>query len=134
MPLQLSVMRDMSRRALGQWAEQQAARYLQQQGFIIRAQNWQGKAGELDLIVERDDLLLVVEVRARRSQTYGSPEASITIVKAQRLITLTYQYLAACEAAGTPWQGNYRIDVIAITLDRYGRLENLHHVQAAIEE
>ena len=46
-------------------AEQQAARFLEAQGFAICARRFRSGAGEIDIVARRADLLIFVEVKAR---------------------------------------------------------------------
>ena len=47
----------------GGWAEQQALQQLEAQGWRLLDRNWHCPLGELDLVLERQQLLLVVEVK-----------------------------------------------------------------------
>ena len=50
----------------GRWAEQQALRQLEAQGWRLLDRNWRCRWGELDLVLIRHNALLVVEVKGRR--------------------------------------------------------------------
>jgi len=52
----------------GQLGEERAARYLQHQGFTILDRNIRLGRGELDIIAQRGDLIVFVEVKAHRSR------------------------------------------------------------------
>jgi len=78
----------------GAQAEQQAARYLQQQGLKPVAQNYRGRFGEIDLIMQDGATLVFVEVRLRRSTNFGGAAASIDAHKQRRIIRTAQQYLA----------------------------------------
>ena len=47
----------------GGWAEQQALQQLEAQGWRLLDRNWHCRWGELDLVLERQQQLLVVEVK-----------------------------------------------------------------------
>lgn len=55
----------------GGWAEQRALRLLLQRGWRLRDRNWRCRWGELDLVLEKPNRLLVVEVKGRRSGVDG---------------------------------------------------------------
>ena len=57
---------------LGAWAEQQAAQLMQQQDFQLIARNWHSRYGELDLVMQREQELVFVEVKARAKTAYAS--------------------------------------------------------------
>lgn len=121
------------RKKLGAWGENLAARYLEAHGYTILVRGWRCRAGEIDLIAQHDDMLVFVEVRTRRGDQHGTAEESITPSKAARLIELANEYLLEREEQGDPWNGAFRIDVIAITLDQRGVLKQINHVESAVE-
>jgi putative endonuclease len=115
------------RRGLGRYGEELAARHLAEQGYEIVTRNWRCDRGELDLVAHTGDCLAFVEVRTRRGRRLGTPEESITPAKQARLIDLAMAYLQ--EHA---WAGDWRIDVVAIEMDRRGRLLRMDHYENAV--
>lgn len=71
--------------ARGRKAENLARDHLQARGLRMLAANYRCRYGELDLVMRDGAFLVVVEVRSRRSERHGAPEASIGFRKAQRL-------------------------------------------------
>lgn len=69
----------------GSEAEGLACRYLLGRGLALLAANYRCRYGELDLVMRDGAQLVVVEVRSRRSERYGAPEASLTRRKIHRL-------------------------------------------------
>jgi putative endonuclease len=116
-----------NRQRLGRRGEDLAARLLAGKGYQIVARNWRCEVGELDLVAKDGDCLAFVEVRARRGRVMGSPEESITAAKQARLIDLAQAYVQAEE-----WSGYWRIDVVAIEMDRGGRLLRVEHYENAV--
>jgi putative endonuclease len=115
------------RQGLGRRGEEMAAQLLIAKGYEMVARNWRCAAGELDLVAQDGDCLAIVEVRARRGTALGSPEESITLAKQARLVDLAEAYV---QEHG--WVGAYRIDVVAIELDRRGRLLRVDHYENAV--
>jgi putative endonuclease len=118
------------RKKLGDFGEQAAATYLIRQGYALLARQWRGPGGELDLVMREGAELVFVEVRTRRGAA-GLAEESIGRAKQARLIALAYAYL---EAAALPEDIVWRIDVVALDVDRAGRIARLEHIRDAIEE
>lgn len=81
-------------RARGLAAEERAAQWLSAQGMVIIERNFCVRGGEIDLIGRWHDTLVFVEVRQRRSASYGGAAASITRSKQQRIILAAQHYLA----------------------------------------
>ncbi|MVA71264.1 YraN family protein [Agrobacterium vitis] len=52
----------------GRWSEYLAAAYLLSKGYRIVALRYKTRSGEIDLIVRRGDLVVLVEVKARATQ------------------------------------------------------------------
>ena len=70
----------------GSEAERQACGYLEARGLKRLAANYRCRYGELDLVMRDGAQLVVVEVRARRSDRHGAPEASINHRKRRSLM------------------------------------------------
>ncbi|WP_314253136.1 YraN family protein [Eikenella halliae] len=99
--------------AAGQAAEDTAAGYLKKQGCRILARNWHCRYGEIDIIAEQGGVYLFVEVRQRRSQSFGGAAASITPVKLAKLSRSAETWLQQ-NAPNQPC----RIDAVLIEGDR----------------
>lgn len=62
----------------GAWGEEYATLWLETQGWDIVDRNYHSRFGEIDIIAfDPDHVLCVVEVKARRSLTYGSAEEAV---------------------------------------------------------
>ena len=70
----------------GSEAENLACAYLEARGLTLLAANYRCRYGELDLVMRDGAHLVVVEVRSRRSNRHGAPEASITSRKRRCLM------------------------------------------------
>jgi Holliday junction resolvase-like predicted endonuclease len=69
----------------GRRAEAATAAYLASHGFAILARNWRTRWCELDLIVRRDQVVYVVEVKYRATSSRGSGLDWITATKLRQL-------------------------------------------------
>ena len=74
------------RRKLGQDAERRAAELLRRAGFTLLARNFRCRAGELDLVAQRAQVLVIAEVRLRSRADFGGAAASITPAKRARIV------------------------------------------------
>lgn len=118
-----------ARRVLGQQGEALAAAQLAAWGWQVRETNWRCRFGEIDIVAQDAEVLVLVEVRTRRGNTrYGSPEESVDWSKQVRLARLGEAYV---QAIG--WDGPWRIDVVAIELDAGGQILRLAHYPNATE-
>jgi putative endonuclease len=118
----------MDSREVGALGERIAARYLTGLGYMIRERNFRSREGEIDIIAEKDDFLVFIEVRTRRSLSFGTPEESVTAQKKERLIALTRAYMQDREDLPSSW----RIDVVALELGPRGEVSRLELIENAI--
>lgn len=70
----------------GAWAEAVASRYLQERGYRLLGQNRRTPFGEVDLLMEKDGVYVVVEVKQRRTAAFGTPLEALTPRKVERLL------------------------------------------------
>ena len=98
------------RQALGKWGEQEAEKFLRQQGFAILARNYRTPVGEIDIIARSKKELLFVEVKARRGTQFGLPQEAVGARKQQQIIRTAQWYLQR-EKTGNLQP---RFDVVAI--------------------
>jgi putative endonuclease len=117
-----------SRMRLGASGERLAAGWLGARGYAIIATNWHCAYGEADLIAERADELIFVEVKTRRGDALGAPEEAVTAAKRRKLIATAQTYLMEHGIEDRP----FRIDVIAVELTTAGRLVEIRHYPAAV--
>jgi len=118
------------RQHLGRVGERLAIEHLRRLGYRLVAQNHRTRFGELDLIVCDDTWLVFVEVKTRRvSARAGSALEAIPPPKQRQVRSMAAAWLA--ETIDRPRSRELRFDVVAVTVDRHGRLVALDHVEAA---
>jgi putative endonuclease len=78
---------------LGKAGELAAAEFLIQNGYSIRAQNWKTKFGEIDIIAENKDWLVIAEVKSRSNTTFGKPEEAVDYRKQRTLVNMADYYI-----------------------------------------
>lgn len=115
------------RKKLGDWGESLAAEHLSAKGYEIVDRNWRCRQGEIDIIAWAGLQLVFVEVKTRRGETMGSPEEGLTQRKAQRLMELATIYVAQLDR-----EVDWRIDLVAVEVDRQGRLVRCDHILNAV--
>lgn len=118
----------MKRREVGALGEKIAAEYLTRRGYVIRERNFRSKEGEIDIIAEKDDFLVFIEVRTRTGPSFGTPEESVTAKKKERLIALAQAYREGRKDLPRSW----RIDVVALELGPEGEVSRLELIENAI--
>ena len=106
-----------ARRALGARGEDLTAERYVADGYEVLARNWRCRQGELDLVVQRDRVLVFCEVKTRRSDRFGSPLEAITREKRQRIRVLAGRWLDEHK----PVVLEVRFDVACVTFAAAGR-------------
>ncbi|MCX7100458.1 MAG: YraN family protein [Methylobacter sp.] len=94
----------------GETAEEQAHNFLIKNGLKPVCRNFRCKQGELDLIMTDQQTLVIIEVRFRKTDKYGSAAESVTRSKQTRIIAATHVYLSA-QKIDRP----IRFDVVAMS-------------------
>ena len=117
-----------ARKQLGALGERLAAQLLTQKGMRILARNWRCSRGEIDIIARDRDTLVIVEVKTRRGRNAGTPEEGVDERKQAKLCILAQCYI---ETIG--WEGDARIDVVAVELSPAGQLLRVTHWPNAVE-
>lgn len=112
------------RRALGEYGERLATRYLQEQGLSILDRNWRCRQGEIDVVARDGDCLVFCEVKTRRSVRFGAPVEAVTPVKAARLRRLAVAWLRSHDEHAE----RIRIDVVGIVRPASGPATPRHLV------
>jgi len=100
---------------------------LQEWGYVVRERNWRCPVGEMDIVAEDGDCLVFVEVRTRRGRKYGTPEESVTPAKQAKLVELAQTYLQEHS-----WDGDWRIDVVAVEMTPGGKLLRVELIKNAV--
>jgi Holliday junction resolvase-like predicted endonuclease len=89
---------DADRRSVrGRAGEDAALRVYVRRGFRLLDRNWRCRAGELDLVVVRDGLLVFCEVKTRTGDAFGGGYEAVTRSKLRKL-----RQLAECTSRRTP--------------------------------
>lgn len=117
-----------ARKKLGTWGEKVAALHLEGKGYDIVARNWRCARGEIDLVAQAGEILVFAEVKTRRGREMGTPEEGVTWHKAKKLLQLAQRYLYENDIEDVEW----RIDLVAVELDKTGKLLRCEHIVDAV--
>jgi len=122
-------LRDDPRATRGRRAEQVVADYLVARGFSILATNLRVGRLEIDLVAQRGDLAVMVEVRTRGRTAFEGALASIAGKKRARIIAAA-ERLWSERLAAAPGIDRMRIDVAAVSFD--GGIASVEYIEGAI--
>ncbi|MDD3221533.1 MAG: YraN family protein [Clostridia bacterium] len=114
-----------NKRKLGASYEDSAAEYLICNGYRIIERNYRISCGEIDIIAQKDSILVFFEIKFRRNEACGGPLEAVDLRK-QRKICKTALYYYSTHGYSENIQ--CRFDVIGI----YGN-ESIHHIENAFD-
>lgn len=118
----------MTSRERGIWGEDEACRYLQSKGFSVLERNYHSRFGEIDIIADDCGCLVFVEVKTRKSKSYGYACEYVTESKMKKIILTAEAYLGNVEYPPV------RFDVVEIyyfEADNCLRLKSINHIENA---
>ncbi|MFT2010789.1 YraN family protein [Pontibacter sp. 13R65] len=95
----------------GNKGEATAASYLIEKGYQLCCRNFRYKRAEVDIIAQKDKVLVFVEVKTRGSDKFGFPEEAVSAKKEAMLLAAAEEYIHQ-----TDWHHDIRFDIISITL------------------
>ncbi len=78
---------------LGKKGEEIALEYLANKGFKILHKNWRYKNLEIDIIAEKGEYLVIVEVKTRSNDYFERPQDAITFKKQKFLYNAAEAYV-----------------------------------------
>ena len=117
------------RQKIGRAAEDAAAHYLQENRLSILLRNYRCRSGEIDIVAETiDGVIVIVEVRLRSTGRYGGAAASVGWHKQQRIQRATCHLLSRHPALQ---RRALRFDVL--DLAPAGRAYRIEWLQQAFE-
>ena len=109
----------------GASGEDVAANFLSGKGFQILERNFFNKFGEIDIIAQKDGILVFVEVKAKIGTDFGMPEEMVGREKLRRIRNMATMYTNGEEVP-------CRIDVVAIVFDENNAVSRLTHYENVV--
>ncbi len=82
----------MNKRQKGKEGELIAADYLRKKGFKIIETNFTCRIGEIDIIAKKGDTVCFIEVKLRKSKSFGSPFEAIDWRKREKIFKTAQYY------------------------------------------
>jgi len=114
--------------ALGARGEEIAVAYLKGQKFAIVERNFRCKGGELDIVARDGKAIVFIEVKARRTLSFGPPQLAVTPFKQRQISKAALTWLAKNRLQDAA----ARFDVIAILL-RDHQVPEIDHIRNAFD-
>jgi putative endonuclease len=109
---------------LGKVGENIAVDYLLHKDYQILERNWRLGHKEIDIIAFKDNMLVIVEVKTRKSETYGEPENAVGDSKQRTLVCAANAYVRYKNL-----DVDVRFDIISIIVNERG--QHIEHIEDA---
>ena len=90
-----------------------ATKYLDKKSYDILALNYRSFYGEIDIIAQKDEYVVFVEVKTRSDNAFFTPKEAVTKTKQQKIISTAMKYLSSTQTFLQP-----RFDVIEIYMPK----------------
>ena len=123
-----------NRKSLGFFGENIAKRFLESRGYEILARNYSKPWGEIDLIAKKEGIIVFCEVKTNSKKFPGSsaggfnPEMRVNPTKERHIIRTADLFMKS----HYPGEREWRIDIIAVTLDSFDKKAAIKHFKNAV--
>lgn len=108
-------------RYIGNNYEALAAEYLERNNYTILARNFRVRAGEIDIVAQKNGYIVFVEVKYRSNMHTGAPEESVDVRKRRQISKVALYFL---NKYGYGIDIPMRFDVITVTKKEIRHIEN----------
>lgn len=109
---------------LGKRGEDEAAKFLIKTGYTILERSWKWKQLEIDIIAQKDNFLVVVEVKSRSSVQHADPDDLLSKYKLKCLYDATERYMDVTQC-------NLEVRYDLITVIDHGETVSIEHIEEA---
>lgn len=109
---------------IGDKGEDMAAQHLTEKGYEILERNWNFGQDEIDIIAQKDDQIIFVEVKTRGSAFFGRPEEYVNKQKQKFNIRAANAYVEKNDV-----DLEVRFDVVGVIINPGGK--EIEHVEDA---
>ncbi len=119
-----------SNQKFGALGEKLAADYLKKSKYKILEKNYKTKLGEIDIIAQKDDTIVFVEVKSRSADPFLRGQYAVDKRKQFHIMRTAAYYLDKKKSPLQP-----RFDIIEVEIDRdEGKLVSINHLKAAFSQ
>lgn len=114
----------MNKKEFGDYGEQVATDYLLKKGYKVLDRNYRAMGTEIDIVCLYGDIIVFVEVKSRRTKTFGNAFEAVDERKIHNIIQTAMNYLMRFDYTHL----QVRFDVI-----EYYSFGEINHIENAFE-
>lgn len=111
----------------GKKAEDLAVEYFIKNGYKILVRNFRFQKAEIDIIAEKDNVIIITEVKARSTDAFILPQEAVNKKKIRLIVSAANHYLEEFNKTQEA-----RFDIISVLPDEKGKLI-IEHIPNAFE-
>lgn len=100
-------------KALGDWGENIARHYIEQQGLKIITTNYKTKVGEIDIIAKHGLTYHFIEIKARRGITHRLPREAVSKRKQKHIKQAAMYFIRDLRSQNRKWR-ELSFDVVEV--------------------
>lgn len=104
----------------GKKSETKAVLFLKKHGYKILETNFKNKIGEIDIIAEKDGVIVFIEVKNRSTYRFGRPIEAVDFRKQNKIKKVAEIYLMI----KNKYYNDVRFDVVEVSNDNLEHIEN----------
>ncbi|WP_080777359.1 YraN family protein [Chryseobacterium phocaeense] len=109
----------------GKIAEDLAAEFLLKNGYTILVRNFRFQKSEIDIIAEKESLIIIVEVKARSTDAFMLPQEAVTKAKIKSIVSAANYFMEEFNK-----NQEVRFDIISVLPDEKKNLIIEHIINA----
>jgi putative endonuclease len=114
---------------LGKSGENYACLELERRGYAILDRRYRTRAGEIDVVARDGEVLVFIEVKARRSGRFGPPAEAVGPQKRVKLMQMASAYIFAKRLGNA----RCRFDVVSVMFGTGERLPKVEIFKGAFD-
>jgi len=118
---------------IGKFGENIAVQYLQQKGYELLKQNFHIQGGELDIIMQKNGIIIFVEVKLRTGKNFGEGFEAITFSKKQKLLRTIFTFLRNEKSTREKPIKQWQLDLVSIHFNSTKHTAQIQHFQNILE-
>ncbi len=108
----------------GKKGEEMAKTFLKNKGYEILEVNWRSGHNEIDIIAKENDVVIIAEVKTRKTNYFGEPEEFVTKSKQKALVKAANDYIFKKDI-----DAEVRFDIVSVLYS--GSNHKIHHIEDA---
>jgi putative endonuclease len=116
----------MDQKTLGILGENMAKNFLLDKAYSILTMNFRFKKGEIDIIAQKENTTVFVEVKTRQNNYLGEPWRAVTKKKQKQIVQVAHEYLVLHNI-----DQESRFDIISIVHDPAIQHLQIEHIEDA---